>query len=268
MVVDRVEPAEHEPVERPRRKGERHGDAAVARRPRELRQRPGVVSAKVVAATEPRARRERIDPRDRVLEVRFRFAVDLEELVESAEADRLLLDERVRDRPERELRPGHKARQPEAADGRAVPVGVFRRRADEAGPVGAEELEPSHVAAQGAGAVVVLAVHVIGDGAAERHVLRAGGDRQEPSLRHDESEDLGQAHARLAAHDPEVAIECQEAVEPPCDEQRAAVVQARVAVAPSEPVRKRRQPRRNRERLRSPRHTHDLLPGACCATPR
>ena len=55
--------------------------------------------------------------------------------------------------------------------------------------------------AEGAGDVVVLAVDVVGDGAADADELRAGRRRQEPAVRHGEVEDLSQRRARLAADD-------------------------------------------------------------------
>jgi len=87
------------------------------------------------------------------------------------------------------------------------------------------------VFAEGAGAVVVLAMHVVGDRAADRDVARAGNDRKEPAARHGEVEDFGKQHAGLAAQDAGDGIETDETVQAARMQQRAAVVQAAVAVA-------------------------------------
>jgi hypothetical protein len=81
------------------------------------------------------------------------------------------------------------------------------------------------------GAVMVLAVNVVGDGAAHRDPFGAGDDRQEPPPGNDDVEDLRQRHARLTAQQPGV-LQGDEPVEPGRDEESPAVVEAAVAVAP------------------------------------
>jgi hypothetical protein len=61
--------------------------------------------------------------------------------------------------------------------------------------------------------MMVLPVHVVGDGAAERGELRPRRDRQEPARGQGEVDDLGKQHAGFAAQDAGLRIEGDEAVE-------------------------------------------------------
>jgi len=70
------------------------------------------------------------------------------------------------------------------------PVLVVALGAEDASAIGADELEAGNVIAEGGGDLVILAVDVIGNGAAQRDVLCAGGDRQKESLGDGEVEDL------------------------------------------------------------------------------
>ncbi len=72
----------------------------------------------------------------------------------------------------------------------AYQSGFSVRGAEAAGAVGADQFEARDVAAEGAGDLVVLAVDVVGDGAAEGDVLGARRDGQEEAARDGEVEDL------------------------------------------------------------------------------
>ncbi len=97
--------------------------------------------------------------------------------------------------------------------------------------VGADQLELRYVAAEGAGVVVVLAVDVVGDGAAERDVLGARRDRKEEAAWHGEVEDLRQRNAGLRREQASDRVEVQQAIHGRGLEKRAVLEQADVAVA-------------------------------------
>ena len=105
--------------------------------------------------------------------------------------------------------------------------------------VAARQLERDRqVPAEGAGAVVVLAMHVVGDGAADRDEARAGRDGQEPAaairLRPaGDREDVGEPDAGLAGQHARVPVEGDEAVEAAAVEQPAARVERHVAIGPA-----------------------------------
>ena len=79
--------------------------------------------------------------------------------------------------------------------------GVARRRAMMDAAVGAQQLEGLDMAAERAAAMMVLAVHVIGDGAAERHELRARHDLREEAVRRGMRDDVGKQRAGLRFED-------------------------------------------------------------------
>ena len=61
--------------------------------------------------------------------------------------------------------------------------------------------------------VMVLAVDVVGDGAAKGHEACARSDRQEEAMRSGEPHDFPQGHAGLGLKRPIIAVERNEAVE-------------------------------------------------------
>jgi hypothetical protein len=61
-------------------------------------------------------------------------------------------------------RPADEAGEPEAADGGGEEAGAFRGGTEQAGAIGAEQLELCNVAAEGSGGVMVFAVNVVGIG--------------------------------------------------------------------------------------------------------
>jgi hypothetical protein len=218
-----------------------------------------VVAAEVVPAAGVSAGGERVDPGDRTLESLLRIRVEREELLERTEADRLHLDERRGDRPQRHLRPRYEPGQAEAANCRLEPVGVLRRTAHDPRSVRAQELQPPDVAAEAARPVVVLAVDVVGDRAADGHVLGTGRDRKEPAARNDERENLVQTHAGLAGEQAGGGIERVEAVQTAGGEEDAPLVQTGIAIAAAESVGQRRSALGDGKRLVAPEDRHHLL---------
>ena len=68
--------------------------------------------------------------------------------------------------------------------------------------------------AETAVAVMVLAVHVGRDHAADGHELRPRHDRREITARHERGEDVGEQHARFHREEAARRVESAEAVEP------------------------------------------------------
>ena len=157
--------------------------------------------------------------------------LQVEELVDAVELDALVVDAARDDGLQPKLRPGDEAGEAHAADGGGVPVGVLGGRAEAARAVGADQFEARDVVAEGAGDVVVLAVDVVGDGAAEGDVLGSGRDGQEESARHGEVEDLRERDARFGGEHAGRGIEVDQAVHAGGLQQGAVLEQADVAVA-------------------------------------
>ena len=95
------------------------------------------------------------------------------------------------------LHPDDDTGQSQPADGGGIPLRVLRRRTDEAGAIAAQQFKLRYVASDGPGAVMVLAVYVVGHRAGDGHKLGAGCYRQEPAL--------GTATCRIEARDTPAA---------------------------------------------------------------
>ena len=106
-----------------------------------------------------------------------------------------------------------------------------RRRTQHSRSVGAEKLEAIQMAAEGPGAMMVLAMHVIGDGAANGQEPGSRHGRQDPSGRNREVENSRKLNARLASHRAAVDVEGQETVQVSAFDQRTARVETAVAIA-------------------------------------
>ena len=92
----------------------------------------------------------------------------------------------------------HVAGQAHAADGGVEQLGLdARASASTIAPVPTRSRSAADVPAEGAGAVVVLAVDVGGDGAAQRDERRAGRHRHEPAARQEGAVDVAQRRGRL-----------------------------------------------------------------------
>jgi hypothetical protein len=196
--------------------------------------------------------RGRIHPCHRVLESLARLRREREELVHAVEPDRLGIEHRAREGAQPELRPRDEAREAQPADGRREKIGIARRRALHARTVRTQQLEGAHVASERSRAMVVLAVDVVGDRAADRDAARARSHGQEPSGGHDGVEKPLDRGARFAPHDAVHPIEGDEAVEPRRVDEGAALVQAAVAVAASATAREER--RLAGQRFVEPKH--------------
>src|SRR5690606_23517843 len=87
--------------------------------------------------------------------------------------------------------------------------------------------------------VVRLAVHVVGDAAADRHEPGAGCDQREPAARREVADDARQADAGLAHEGARRLVEGEVAVELGEADDASPLVDGRVAVAAAETARDR-----------------------------
>jgi hypothetical protein len=156
-----------------------------------------------------------------------------EKLVQVAEPDALHVESWTLDRAQLQLGPGHYPRKPETSDGRGKPFRVLGSRAHEPGAIRAEQLEPSHVPPKRTGMVVILAMDVVRNRTADSYVTGAGHDREEPTRRNYQLQDVSQQHAGLASQHARLAIETDEPVETSRVQQGATHVQTAIAVATS-----------------------------------
>ena len=133
-------------------------------------------------------------------------------------------------------------------------------RADAARTVRTQELEPEHVLAKRAADVMVLAMDVIRNRAADSHELRSRRDAEKPSARHGHLQNLREQHAAFAREPPRRPVETHESIDSPRVNQQSAVVEAAVAIAAPVPE---RQPRNvTRDLTQAPRammQLHDLV---------
>src|SRR5579863_684709 len=96
------------------------------------------------------------------------------------------------------------------------------------------------MATEGAGAVVVLAMHVVCDGSAERNESGSWSNRQKPPLRQSQLDHVVEGDTCLAAEDPKAWIEGDEAIEMTRTEANAAIVETVIAVAAAKTIRQQR----------------------------
>ncbi len=87
------------------------------------------------------------------------------------------------------------------------------------------------MAAEGAAAVVVFAVYVVGNGAANGDKFGAGRDGQEPAARHEQVEDFGQGYACFAAQESCLLVKGDEALEVRKVERYTVFIETTVAIA-------------------------------------
>ncbi len=198
--------------------------------------RGGVVAAKEEASTEVVAAGEAIDPGHGVLVGAVGGVGEVEEFGEVPEAELLGVQEGGGDGAELEFGAGDEPSEAESADGCTEPIGVLFAAAEASGSVGSQEFEGADVAGEGAGAVVVFAVDVVGDRAADGDEAGAGGHGEKPTRRNAEAEDRVEAAPGLAVEAAGGGVERNPAVEPAGHQQAPAVVEAGVAIAPAESV--------------------------------
>jgi hypothetical protein len=159
--------------------------------------------------------------------------VQVEEFVDVAEADGLTIHPRAWNPPQLQLRPGDDACQAQAPDGGAEPLGVFLRRANQPLAIRTQQLEAMNMSAESAGAMMILAVNIVRNGAPDSHMTRAWHHRQKPTGWHGKAHDFRQQHPGFARQDTCFLVEVNEAIERTREQQGAPDIQTTVAVAAS-----------------------------------
>ena len=101
---------------------------------------------------------------------------------------------------------------------------------------GQDDVGRPHVPGEAAGHVVVLAVHVGRDRAADRHLPGARGHRHEPAGRQARHHELLQADAGLAGRQAGGRVQVEDPVQPGGGDHHAAVALRGVVVAAAEPA--------------------------------
>jgi hypothetical protein len=136
------------------------------------------------AAAERVARYQAIDPGNGIVEFPIALGGKREEFVEPAKWDGLDIHHRTRDRHHFDLDPGDDAGEAESPDCRGEQPCRIVGTELHCASVGTNEPEPPHPAPKRAGAVMVLAVDIVGDSAAQGHKARSWRHRQKEPARH------------------------------------------------------------------------------------
>ena len=158
-------------------------------------------------------------------------------LIQPTVGDRFRLQPGTRDPAKLQLSPHNQAREADATHGRTKPFWQQRRSALDRFPVGTCKPEPAHMVAERTQPVVILAMHVVGDGSADCNQLRARRHGQQPTVGDRQPLDIAQQHARFAANHPAFAVIRHQMIQPPREPERSARIQARIAIAAPHPER-------------------------------
>jgi hypothetical protein len=173
-----------------------------------------------------------IDPRHGIVVAGIAGCRQSEKLLEIAERDGLRSHVRTGDRHQLQGGTGDDARKAEAANrGSKQPRGIIIGN-NVLTAIAAQQGQTADPASKRTGAVVVLAMHVIGNGAAESHEFGAGGHWQKEAGGNGEFQHFCQADASLGFQQAAGPIEADKAVEAGYLDQGAAVVEAAVAIGP------------------------------------
>ncbi len=194
-----VERADRPRPEQPGREPGRDRGAGGHRRPAGVR--AGLLSGRVLGAGDDAAARpgaEQVEPGDAMGAARARE--DRQRRVEVADAVGVDDEQRALHAAQHQARPDDHAGQAHPAE-RRLERGVAGLDLEQLAAAG-DEPECLHVAAERAGAAVVLAVDVAGDRPAERHVLGAGNDRHDEAVGGEQGEQLADRHPGLGGDVP------------------------------------------------------------------
>ena len=183
------------------------------------------------------ALRKAVHPRHRVLMPLVGLGHGLKRGVDVGQPDVVGHDVRALDWLQPYARRQDEPRQTDAAHGRPEDVGVLVTRARQDLAVRRHQLEILDELAECAVSMMVLAVDVIGDRAADRDELGPWKHRREEAPRQEHIEDLRQTDPRFALKYPRRAVEGHHAIEPRVVDHRAAAIDGRVAIAAAQPAR-------------------------------
>ena len=123
-----------------------------------------------------------VEPRHGVFKAVIAFAAQVEKSAQRLKGDGLGVDPGTGHAFELDVGPGDYAGQSEAADGGAQHVGIFFGIADNQSVVRAMQADLADVSAKGSGAVMVLAVNIVGNRSADGDEAGAGRDGKEPAF--------------------------------------------------------------------------------------
>ncbi len=191
-----------------------------------------MVAAREYRAPGGRAARQQVDPRDRVAVVVVAGDQACQQVVEVPRALGVDRHQRGFHRLEPDRRRQDHTGQAHAAGGRVEQGGAAADHADVA--VGGEELQRQHVPGEGARDVVVLAVDVGPDRAADGDMAGAGRHRYEPAERQQHLHQSVQGDPRVAQHGAAGDVDGVDSVQARHVEHGAARVLRRVPVRPSQ----------------------------------
>src|SRR5207342_3199699 len=225
-----------------------------------------VIGAHEQPASQRCASRQAVDPGDRVLVVDGRCGGQRKEFGERSKADGFHLHPWTVDAPQADLRPGDHAGQSKPTDRCFEQAIRIAATAQDTGSIAAKQFEAFDMVAEAAGGMVVLAVHVVGDRAADGDVAGARRDRHEPALRDHLFEDFAEQDTRFAAKFSRRRIEGDEAVQATRGKQGAAGVEATVAITAAVTV-WQRCPFESGQRGVPVRHARDGVAGARVSPP-
>jgi hypothetical protein len=141
------------------------------------------------------------------------------------------LDARRRDGLKAKADPKNQAGEPDAADRGREQVGIGPRAYAPDLARGQRQVEPDHVIAEAARALVVLAVDVVRDGAAHGGERGAGTDREQVAPRQERLHEVAKGHPGFTDHVAACGIEVEDPVQAAGQERPAAAVERDVAVA-------------------------------------
>ena len=172
---------------------------------------------------------ETIDPSDRVLPVAA-VRGKAKELIEIGDRKRLDLDIGRADGLERKLDPQNEPGQPEPADGRLEKLNVVALGKLEHVARRSRKTDAADVAANGASAFVIFAMHIVGDGPSQSDEFRARRNRQEPALGNGDPQQFIECQTGLGADNPSRPVGIDHPIERRCTDERAIAIDANVAV--------------------------------------
>src|SRR3984893_5087158 len=143
---------------------------------------------------------ETVKPSYGVLKAVVAFAAQFKKIVQGLKGDGLGIDPWTSHAFELDVCPGNYSGQTETADGgtQHVGIGFGIRIANYKTVVRPMQSDLADVSAEGPSTVMVLTMHVVGNGPAHGNEARARGDWQEPSFREKYVDDIGEANAAFA----------------------------------------------------------------------
>jgi hypothetical protein len=125
----------------------------------------------------------------------------------------------------------HDASQAHAAYSCGKPFDMLARRALNDLAVRAEQLQPSDVVSERALDMMILSMHVVGDGTTDRDELSARRYSKHPPPGNDKLLNIAQQNTSLASQVTTLLVEVHKVVEPPCVPQNASRIEAHITIA-------------------------------------